>query len=114
MIGFYYGGGSYGSYSWVIFAFIAVTFVVRMTSGRRRRTNSTRQRYDQVPFNSPQPDQSSAVAQDSGGWGVARSGIPAGWLPDPTGRYEERYWSGAAWSEHVRTRGVPNTDPPPS
>lgn len=33
------------------------------------------------------------------------SSIPAGWHPDPTGRHEQRYWDGAAWTEHVFTAG---------
>lgn len=26
---------------------------------------------------------------------------PAGWLPDPSGSHELRYWTGTAWTEHV-------------
>lgn len=26
---------------------------------------------------------------------------PAGWYPDPTGRFVYRYWTGQAWTEHV-------------
>lgn len=35
---------------------------------------------------------------------------PAGWYPDPTSRFEVRYWSGAQWTEHVTTAGVQSTD----
>jgi len=35
---------------------------------------------------------------------------PAGWLPDPTGRFEQRYWDGNKWSEHVARAGNPFTD----
>lgn len=41
------------------------------------------------------------------------TGIPAGWLPDPSGRHERRYWSGRSWTEHVTSGGVPGSDPPP-
>jgi hypothetical protein len=44
---------------------------------------------------------------------VGFTGIAAGWLIDPTGRHEQRYWSGSAWTEHVMDGGVPATDPPP-
>lgn len=27
---------------------------------------------------------------------------PAGWLPDPTGRFQRRYWSGDRWTPRVR------------
>lgn len=38
-------------------------------------------------------------------------GVPAGWQPDPTGRFEQRYWDGTAWTEHVNAGGVSSTDP---
>ena len=37
--------------------------------------------------------------------------IPAAWQPDPTGRFQLRYWDGAAWTDHVSTNGVQQTDP---
>ena len=38
--------------------------------------------------------------------------IPAGWYPDPSGRFELRYWDGNAWSEHAARQGQMYTDPP--
>jgi uncharacterized protein YxjI len=35
----------------------------------------------------------------------AASGPPAGWHPDPTGQFEQRYWDGALWTEHVAHQG---------
>jgi hypothetical protein len=43
---------------------------------------------------------------------AAAPSIPAGWYPDPSGRFELRYWDGAAWSEHVARQGQMYTDPP--
>ena len=37
---------------------------------------------------------------------------PAGWLPDPLGRHEFRYWDGAQWTEHVSSHGKQSVDPP--
>jgi uncharacterized protein YxjI len=37
---------------------------------------------------------------------------PAGWYADPFGRHEARYFSGAAWTEHVSSHGRQSTDPP--
>jgi Protein of unknown function (DUF2510) len=37
---------------------------------------------------------------------------PAGWHPDPSGRYQLRYWDGTRWTEHVTSNGVPATDEP--
>ncbi len=45
--------------------------------------------------------------------GVTFTGIAPGWLTDPSGRHERRYWSGSEWTEHVTDGGVPDTDPPP-
>jgi hypothetical protein len=37
--------------------------------------------------------------------------VPAGWLPDPVGRHELRWWDGAVWTEHVSDGGVQGLDP---
>lgn len=52
-----------------------------------------------------QPTQASQSAQTS-------QAAPAGWYADPSGRYELRYWDGAAWTEHVARSGQQFTDPP--
>lgn len=44
---------------------------------------------------------------------VPKKDAPApGWHPDPFGRYEVRYWDGAAWTAHVSTKGQATTDEP--
>ena len=35
---------------------------------------------------------------------------PAGWLPDPAGRHQLRYWDGHLWTMHVADDGVTGTD----
>lgn len=35
----------------------------------------------------------------------------AGWFPDPTGRFQQRYWDGDRWSEHVANGTRRATDP---
>jgi len=35
----------------------------------------------------------------------------AGWRNDPYGRFQQRYWDGAKWTEHVATGGVQQVDP---
>jgi hypothetical protein len=35
----------------------------------------------------------------------------AAWLPDPAGRFEQRYWDGRAWTTAVMTDGQVTTDP---
>jgi hypothetical protein len=43
---------------------------------------------------------------------AAEPAVPAGWYADPSGRFELRYWDGAAWTEHVSRAGQQFTDPP--
>jgi hypothetical protein len=38
--------------------------------------------------------------------------VPAGWYADPSGRFEQRYWDGGTWTEHVARGGAQYTDPP--
>lgn len=38
-------------------------------------------------------------------------GQAAGWFPDPSGRHQYRYWSGAAWTDDVADAGAAGTDP---
>ncbi len=44
-------------------------------------------------------------------WGAPRQ--PAGWYPDPSGRFEWRWWDGTTWSAHVTRGGIAAHDPPP-
>lgn len=36
----------------------------------------------------------------------------ADWYPDPSGRFQFRYWDGQAWTGHVSTDGATDWDPP--
>jgi hypothetical protein len=38
-------------------------------------------------------------------------GPPPGWFPDPSGRFDLRWWDGARWTETVSRGGVQSTDP---
>lgn len=40
-------------------------------------------------------------------------GTPADWYADPAGRFEYRWWDGAAWSSSVSTSGNVQVDPVP-
>lgn len=37
---------------------------------------------------------------------------PANWYPDPSGRFERRYWNGSKWTEHVANGQNQSIDPP--
>jgi hypothetical protein len=63
---------------------------------------------------------SGSESSESSSWGgsaqqaatPATPSVPAGWYADPAGRFELRYWDGAAWTEHVSRAGQQHTDPP--
>ena len=38
----------------------------------------------------------------------------AGWLPDPIGAHQMRYWDGSRWTEHVSDGGTAAFDPLPA
>ena len=64
-----------------------------------------------TPIESAQPVTAAAASTPSNAT-VAITHTPAGWYPDPSGRYEMRYWDGLAWTEHVSRQGQQFTDPP--
>ncbi|HEY7062502.1 MAG TPA: DUF2510 domain-containing protein [Chloroflexota bacterium] len=41
----------------------------------------------------------------------AAAATAGAWHPDPTGRYEQRYWDGHAWTGHVTRAGQQGWDP---
>lgn len=43
---------------------------------------------------------------------AALTTVPAKWYPDPSGRFEYRYWDGASWTDNVSRAGVMYKDPP--
>lgn len=60
----------------------------------------------------PLSDGAQAPAPTSGNTSATSPNIPANWYPDPSKRYELRYWNGSAWTAHVATGGVQSTDEP--
>lgn len=40
----------------------------------------------------------------------APAGPPANWYPDPTGRFDHRYWDGATWTDDVARNGIQAKD----
>jgi hypothetical protein len=42
----------------------------------------------------------------------APSGNAPAWHADPAGRFEQRYWDGLRWTEHVTIEGANDVDPP--
>ena len=60
----------------------------------------------------PEPAATEPAATEPAAAPAADSAVPAGWYADPSGRFELRYWDGAAWTEHVSRAGQQFTDPP--
>jgi hypothetical protein len=89
---------------------------MRILPARQRRQRQRRQpgfpgQTNSFTGASTRPQTSDAVDGSSGK--ITFTGIAPGWLVDPSGRHERRYWSGSQWTEHVTDGGVPGIDPPP-
>jgi hypothetical protein len=68
----------------------------------------------QQPFGAYPPPSGAGLSPESGPAPFAAG--PAGeyrWVPDPTGRYEQRLWDGQAYTAHVSSNGQISTDPLP-
>lgn len=65
-----------------------------------------------LPDAQPAPAAASPAAGPSATATAGAPSVPANWYPDPSKRYELRYWNGSAWTEHVATGGVQSVDPP--
>jgi hypothetical protein len=63
-----------------------------------------------TPIESAEPV--TAASSTASNATVTITHTPAGWYPDPSGRFEMRYWDGLAWTEHVSRQGQQFTDPP--
>lgn len=55
-----------------------------------------------------QPSQPAATSPAA----ASAPSVPPGWYADPSGRFEQRYWDGGTWTEHVARGGAQYTDPP--
>jgi hypothetical protein len=64
------------------------------------------------PTAEPEPVAETPAAEPEPAAPAAEPAVPAGWYADPSGRFELRYWDGAAWTEHVSRAGQQFTDPP--
>ena len=82
---------------------IVPTFDGRYCAFLRRPTNSA------VPSSAVVSDPSTPVASTAT---TSSAAAPAAWYPDPSKRFELRYWDGAEWTEHVARGGQQFTDQP--
>jgi hypothetical protein len=67
------------------------------------------------PQHSPEANQPWGTKEHrpprSAGNAMPPGNVASGWHPDPSGRHQFRYWNGVAWTEHVSTGGLTDTDP---
>jgi hypothetical protein len=63
-------------------------------------------------YASTAPTAATPVTTPSVASSVGDAVAPAAWYPDPSKRFELRYWNGTAWTEHVSRAGQQFTDPP--
>jgi len=116
----------YGHGSWVVLVIFGGMFALRAFSHRGNRrprpapgSSFTSTGPPGAPGGPESPAQAgtrdpSAPGYAAGGMGVTTfTGVAPGWLADPAGRHQQRYWSGSAWTDHVTDDGVPGLDSPP-
>jgi hypothetical protein len=112
-----YGGGSY--YFLIPIALLLLLRFARPGRYRRRGGWGPSGGGSTWPGNggtAPPPDAPHLTAASPGAAANPSSapGVAApGWMPDPSGKFQERYWSGLAWTGQVRTGGVVSDDPVP-
>ena len=82
---------------------IVPTFDGRYCAFLRRPTSATSPAATTTPF------QATAQATTTA---TSSTAAPAAWYPDPSKRFELRYWDGAEWTEHVARGGQQFTDQP--
>jgi hypothetical protein len=103
----------YGHGSWLFVVVFFAFFALRAYPSLRRRQGRPGVPAPKSSFTDTPPSRDVAQGVDEASGKVVFTGIAPGWLIDPSGRHERRYWSGSAWTEHVTDGGVPGTDPPP-
>ena len=83
---------------------IVPTFDGRYCAFLRRPTSASAPAATTTPF--------QATTQLATTTTVSTTAAPAAWYPDPSKRFELRYWDGAEWTEHVARGGQQFTDQP--
>ncbi len=79
----------------------------RTTRTARPRTSGARR----VRTTVPERRRADLVARRALSEGRAEPGFPAGWHPDPYGRWRARYWDGFRWTDRVASPGPDGRTP---
>jgi hypothetical protein len=101
----------------LLITFVALCFaiwplvVLRKDDRRREFEGLARSIYAQGPAAWQAPPQGPPPQAPAAAPVAQPPAAPAGWHPDPTGRFEIRYFDGANWTDHVARGGQQATDP---
>jgi hypothetical protein len=85
---------------------IVPTFDGRYCAFLRRPTNTS------PAVSGATSNPTTPVATTAASSTASSTAAPAAWYPDPSQRFELRYWDGAEWTEHVARGGQQFTDQP--
>ena len=85
---------------------IVPTFDGRYCAFLRRPTSST------APISQAASTSTTQATNSAPMTSTTSAAAPAAWYPDPSKRFELRYWDGAEWTEHVARSGQQFTDQP--
>jgi hypothetical protein len=111
--------------TWSIICFCTVLFGrLLLAAGASRERNRMPSSYAAVPQRTASPTVRAQAAPDLLVFApvapvapvatvpapVPAAGPPAGWHPDPSGKYQHRWWDGQRWTAHVGTNGVVGKD----
>jgi Protein of unknown function (DUF2510) len=105
----------YGHGSWIIVVIPLALLALRALSTGRRGRGAPRRPPAPPSFfvGDPSAPGTPPPAPSGNRQMGTTKGTPADWCTDPFVKHEQRYWSGAEWTEHVLDDGVPGNDPPP-
>ncbi|HEY1989571.1 MAG TPA: DUF2510 domain-containing protein [Acidimicrobiales bacterium] len=59
----------------------------------------------------PEPTQSTTIPATATQVVPPPVSAPPSWQPDPSGKFDFRYWNGEEWTEFVSKDGISSTDP---
>jgi hypothetical protein len=89
---------------------IVPTFDGRYCAFLRRPTNASPA--SSGATSNPATPIATTAASSSASSSASSTAAPAAWYPDPSQRFELRYWDGTEWTEHVARGGQQFTDQP--
>jgi hypothetical protein len=106
-----YGTAAWGMPSWVWGIITGISLLlgaILLLIAERGLKKQPQQSFPQVPSYATAPVGYGAEAAPAAQ--AAPSAVPAGWQPDPSGKYQHRWWDGQRWTNSVSTNGITGVD----